>query len=146
MISVCNRADLVERAEIIREKGTNRSQFFRGQVDKYTWVDIGSSFLPGELVAAFLYAQLEREAGFAGAEREPEPPAQRVEQIGGAGLGLAWMVVSAGDPTNGLLPMFYIPPRDLITGVVLIGVMAFIAGILPALQARRLRVADALRR
>lgn len=49
-----------ERAEIIREKGTNRSQFFRGQADKYTWVDIGSSFLPGELVAAFLYAQFEQ--------------------------------------------------------------------------------------
>ena len=48
-----------ERAEIIREKGTNRSQFFRGAVDKYTWVDIGSSYLPGELIAAFLYAQLE---------------------------------------------------------------------------------------
>jgi dTDP-4-amino-4,6-dideoxygalactose transaminase len=48
-----------ERAEIIREKGTNRSQFFRGQVDKYTWVDIGSSYLPSELNAAFLYAQLE---------------------------------------------------------------------------------------
>lgn len=53
------RPDLVERAEIIREKGTNRSRFLRGQVDKYTWVDIGSSFLPGELVAAFLYGQLE---------------------------------------------------------------------------------------
>jgi dTDP-4-amino-4,6-dideoxygalactose transaminase len=48
-----------ERAEIIREKGTNRSQFFRGQVDKYTWVDIGSSFLPSEITAAFLWAQLE---------------------------------------------------------------------------------------
>lgn len=48
-----------ERAEIIREKGTNRSQFFRGMVDKYTWVDLGSSYLPSELVAAFLYAQLE---------------------------------------------------------------------------------------
>lgn len=56
-----NRRDLVERAEIIREKGTNRSRFLRGQVDKYTWVDIGSSFLPGELVAAFLFAQLEQE-------------------------------------------------------------------------------------
>ncbi len=52
--------DLIERAEIIREKGTNRSRFLRGQVDKYTWVDIGSSFLPGELVAAFLYGQLEQ--------------------------------------------------------------------------------------
>jgi len=50
---------LVDRAEVIREKGTNRSQFFRGQVDKYTWVDIGSSYLPGEIVAAFLFAQME---------------------------------------------------------------------------------------
>lgn len=54
-----NDPALAERAEIIREKGTNRSQFFRGQIDKYTWVDIGSSYLPGELVAAFLWAQLE---------------------------------------------------------------------------------------
>jgi dTDP-4-amino-4,6-dideoxygalactose transaminase len=54
-----NNPTFVERAEIIREKGTNRSQFFRGQVDKYTWVDIGSSYLPGELIAAFLWAQLE---------------------------------------------------------------------------------------
>nr|WP_320051353.1 dTDP-4-amino-4,6-dideoxygalactose transaminase [uncultured Desulfuromonas sp.] len=51
---------LVERAEIIREKGTNRSRFFRGEVDKYTWVDLGSSYLPSELVGAFLWAQLER--------------------------------------------------------------------------------------
>lgn len=50
---------LAARAEIIREKGTNRSQFFRGQVDKYTWVDIGSSYLPGEVIAAFLWAQME---------------------------------------------------------------------------------------
>jgi dTDP-4-amino-4,6-dideoxygalactose transaminase len=54
-----NSPDLVERAEIIREKGTNRSRFFRGQVDKYTWVDIGSSYLPSDLLAAFLFAQLE---------------------------------------------------------------------------------------
>lgn len=54
-----NDAELVERAEIIREKGTNRSSFFRGEVDKYGWVDIGSSFLPSELIAAFLRAQLE---------------------------------------------------------------------------------------
>jgi dTDP-4-amino-4,6-dideoxygalactose transaminase len=54
-----NNVRYVERAEIIREKGTNRSQFFRGQVDKYRWVDIGSSYLPGELTAAFLAAQLE---------------------------------------------------------------------------------------
>ena len=56
---VVNDRDLVERALVIREKGTNRSQFFRGQVDKYTWVDIGSSYLPSDLLAAFLLAQLE---------------------------------------------------------------------------------------
>lgn len=54
-----NDLEFVQRAEIIREKGTNRSQFFRGQVDKYTWCDLGSSFLPGELIAAFLWAQME---------------------------------------------------------------------------------------
>jgi dTDP-4-amino-4,6-dideoxygalactose transaminase len=51
---------LIERAKIIREKGTNRTEFFQGKVDKYTWVDIGSSFLPSELIGAFLYAQLEQ--------------------------------------------------------------------------------------
>ena len=55
-----NEPALLERAEIIREKGTNRSRFFRGQVDKYTWVDIGSSYLPSDMLAAFLYAQLEQ--------------------------------------------------------------------------------------
>ena len=54
-----NSKKFLERAEIIREKGTNRSQFFRGQIDKYTWVDIGSSYLLSDLLAAFLYAQLE---------------------------------------------------------------------------------------
>ena len=54
-----NDAQFIERAEIIREKGTNRSQFFRGQVDKYGWVDIGSSFLPSDIIAAFLFAQLQ---------------------------------------------------------------------------------------
>lgn len=54
-----NDERFTERAEIIREKGTNRSKFFRGQVDKYTWVDIGSSYLPSELICSFLYAQME---------------------------------------------------------------------------------------
>jgi dTDP-4-amino-4,6-dideoxygalactose transaminase len=54
-----NSRKFSERAEMIREKGTNRSQFFRGQVDKYTWVELGSSYLPSELVAAFLWAQME---------------------------------------------------------------------------------------
>lgn len=56
---IINDPSYVERAEIIREKGTNRSRFYRGQVDKYTWVDIGSSYLPSDILAAFLYAQLE---------------------------------------------------------------------------------------
>jgi dTDP-4-amino-4,6-dideoxygalactose transaminase len=56
---VLNGPESVERAEVVREKGTDRSRFFRGQVDKYTWVDIGSSFLPSDILAAFLYAQLE---------------------------------------------------------------------------------------
>lgn len=56
---VINDAALLERAQVIRDKGTNRSRFFRGEVDKYTWVDLGSSYLPSDLLAAFLYAQLE---------------------------------------------------------------------------------------
>ena len=55
-----NDPDQIERAEIIREKGTNRSKFFRGQIDKYTWVDLGSSYLPSDLNAAYLWAQLEK--------------------------------------------------------------------------------------
>lgn len=54
-----NDPELVARAEIIREKGTDRSRFFRGEVDKYTWQEVGSSYLPGEIIAAFLWAQLE---------------------------------------------------------------------------------------
>jgi dTDP-4-amino-4,6-dideoxygalactose transaminase len=54
-----NDETFIERAEIIREKGTNRSKFFRGEIDKYGWVDIGSSYLPSDMIAAFLYAQLE---------------------------------------------------------------------------------------
>ena len=57
---VINRPEYIERAEILREKGTNRSKFFRGQVDKYTWVDFGDSCLPSDLNAAYLWAQLER--------------------------------------------------------------------------------------
>lgn len=56
---VINDEKFAERAEIIREKGTNRSKFFRGEVDKYGWVDMGSSFLPSDIIAAFLYAQIE---------------------------------------------------------------------------------------
>jgi putative ABC transport system permease protein len=67
--------------------------------------------------------------------------------VGGAlGLGLAWLLVSMGDPTNGSFPVFYLPTRDLFIGLVLIVAMAFVAGILPALQAQKLQIADALRR
>lgn len=55
-----NDPQLIERAEIIREKGTNRTSFFRGEVDKYTWVDLGSSYLPGEIIAGFLFAQFSK--------------------------------------------------------------------------------------
>ena len=54
-----NSDEMIEKAEIVREKGTDRSKFYRGQIDKYTWVDYGSSYLPSELNAAYLYAQLE---------------------------------------------------------------------------------------
>ena len=54
-----NDPQYTERAEIIREKGTNRSRLFRGEVDKYTWIDVGSSYLPSDMLAGFLYAQLE---------------------------------------------------------------------------------------
>lgn len=60
---------LIERAEIIREKGTNRNRFFRGQVDKYTWVDVGSSYLPSEILAAFLLAQLQARDSIQGRRR-----------------------------------------------------------------------------
>ena len=55
-----NNKNMIERAEIIREKGTDRSRYLRGEVDKYTWSDIGSSYLPGEVIAAFLWAQMEQ--------------------------------------------------------------------------------------
>jgi dTDP-4-amino-4,6-dideoxygalactose transaminase len=66
---VINDPTLTERAEIIREKGTNRSRFFRGEVDKYTWVDLGSSHLPSDLLAAFLLAQLEARENIQSARR-----------------------------------------------------------------------------
>lgn len=67
---VLNDAKYVERAEIVREKGTNRSRFFRGQIDKYSWVDIGSSYLPSDILAAFLYAQLEVREQIQGKRRQ----------------------------------------------------------------------------
>jgi putative ABC transport system permease protein len=65
---------------------------------------------------------------------------------GGGGLALGWLLVQAGDPTNGFLPVFYIPPRDLVVGVVCVILLGLLSGLLPALQAMRLRIVDALRR
>lgn len=106
-----NRADLVERAEIIREKGTDRSRFLRGQVDKYTWVDVGSSFLPGELIAAFLLAQLEQ------ADRVFDARRALVERYRAAfaGMGAEGRVGLPVQPaeTVGNGHMFYLLMRDI---------------------------------
>lgn len=66
---IVNDPNYIERAEIVREKGTNRKRFFRGEVDKYTWVDIGSSYLPSDLLAAYLLAQLEEKQAILAARR-----------------------------------------------------------------------------
>ena len=103
---VINDPKLVERAEIIREKGTNRSRFFRGEVDKYTWVDIGSSYLPSEILAAHLLAQLE-------AADEIQARRQRVWRAYFSGL-MPWakaggaLLPSAEGLTEGAFHLFYV--------------------------------------
>ena len=67
--------------------------------------------------------------------------------VGGAiGLGLAWLITQGGDPTNGMLPAFFLPPADLVRGALIALALGIVAGIMPALQAMRLRIVDALRR
>jgi len=107
-----NDERFVARAEVIREKGTNRSQFFRGEVDKYSWVDIGSSYLPSELVGAFLWAQLERAAQI-NARRMKLCAAYRsgLEPLAQRGLLQLAQPVPTGVRGNGHL--FYILLRDL---------------------------------
>lgn len=105
------RPDLIERAEIIREKGTNRSLFLRGQVDKYTWVDIGSSFLPGELVAAFLHGQLEQTAAIK-ARRLALCDRYREAFAELAAAGRVQLPVQPDD-TSGNGHMFYLLMRDI---------------------------------
>lgn len=88
-----NDESLISRAEIVWEKGTDRSQFFRGEINKYTWMDIGSSYLPSELIGAFLYAQLERADEIVAVRRQlwqhyveslaPLQTAERIELPGG---------------------------------------------------------------
>lgn len=106
-----NDERLVERAEIIREKGTNRSQFFRGQTDKYTWVDIGSSYLPGELIAAFLYAQLEH-AELITAQRRATVSRYQLQMQALAATGrIELPTISLSEQGNG--HMFYFLAQDL---------------------------------
>ena len=107
-----NDERLVARAEVIREKGTNRAQFFRGEVDKYSWVDIGSSYLPSELVGAFLWAQLER-AEAINAKRIALCAAYRggLEPLAARGALTLPQPEPAGATGNG--HMFYVLLRDL---------------------------------
>jgi putative ABC transport system permease protein len=65
---------------------------------------------------------------------------------GGLGLGMAWLFVQRGDPTGGMLPIFMLPPRDVVTGAVLIAVLGILAGLIPAVTAMNLKITDALRR
>ena len=107
-----NEAALAARAEVIREKGTNRSQFFRGEVDKYTWVDIGSSFLPSELVGAFLCAQLEHaDAIMATRKRLCAAYRHGLGELERAGLLRLPQPDPSGTASNG--HMFYILLDDL---------------------------------
>jgi len=107
-----NDERFVARAEIVREKGTNRSQFFRGEVDKYTWVDIGSSYLPSELVGAFLWAQLEQAAAI-NARRLAACAAYRsgLAELEARGLLALPQPVPAHITPNG--HMFYVLARSL---------------------------------
>lgn len=90
---VVNDRQLVERAEIIREKGTDRSRFFRGEVDKYSWVDVGSSYLPAEILAAVLFAQLEAWPGIQARRRVlwDRYAAQLAGWAGDSGIGLPFV-------------------------------------------------------
>lgn len=101
----------VERAEILREKGTNRAKFFRGQVDKYTWVDLGSSYLPSELNAAYLYAQLEAAQEIYDRRMQKwEFYRERLQPLAERGL-LELPVIPPGCVHNA--HMFYIKAKDL---------------------------------
>ncbi len=109
-----NDERLVARAEVIREKGTNRSQFFRGEVDKYSWVDIGSSYLPSELVGAFLWAQLEH-ADRINAKRKTLCAAYRQGLDPLARRGALALPQSEPSGVTGNCHMFYILLKDLST-------------------------------
>lgn len=113
-----NNKKYAERAEIIREKGTDRSRFFRGQVDKYTWQDYGSSFLPGELTAAFLLAQLEQaekitrlrksiwdiyDVGFKSLEEDHLLQRAKVPEDRTSNAHMYYVMLNKGSDRNGLI-------------------------------------------
>jgi len=107
---VINDERFVKRAEIIREKGTNRSAFFRGEVDKYNWVDVGSSFLPSDIIAAFLYAQLENLDDIQGRRRQIwEWYHAALAPLAGAGL---LQLPRIPDYATNNAHMFYVVCRD----------------------------------
>jgi len=114
-----NDERFVERAEIVREKGTNRSKFFRGEVDKYTWVDIGSSYLPSELIGAFLWAQLEHAVEIIAKRRalcaQYRAGLAELEESGHVALPQP-----APDGINPNGHMFYVLTRDLVERTALI--------------------------
>jgi dTDP-4-amino-4,6-dideoxygalactose transaminase len=114
-----NDPRFVERAEIIREKGTNRAQFFRGEVDKYTWVDVGSSFLPSELIGAFLWAQLEH-AGAINAKRMRLCDAYRASLSPLAQAGKLELPRPEPADVRGNGHLFYVMLKDLETRTALI--------------------------
>jgi dTDP-4-amino-4,6-dideoxygalactose transaminase len=108
-----NRPDLVERAEILRDKGTNRQKFFRGQVDKYTWVDLGSAYVPCEMVGAFLFGQLEMMQTISERRRQIyEYYQQSFEPLAAEGI-LQLPCVPAGCTSN--FHLFYLLTRDAAT-------------------------------
>jgi len=112
-----NNPELLERAEIIREKGTNRSKFVRGEVDKYTWVEVGSSYLPSEIVCAFLYAQLEMMDAISERRREiHDYYYASLSPLAGEHL-LRLPVTPEGCSTNYHLFFILLPDRDTRNGL-----------------------------
>ncbi len=104
-----NDAAMIERAEILREKGTDRSRFFRGEIDKYTWRDIGSSYCPGEIVSAFLYAQFEQAEAIIQARRASYE-AYRIGLAGLARAGHVTLPAATADEANGHI--FWLLAKD----------------------------------
>jgi len=108
---VINDADLVGRAEILREKGTNRSRFFRGEIDRYSWVDLGSSYLPSDLLAAYLFGQLEAREKIQARRREiwERYATELADWAARLGAGLPTVPAHCGHPYH----LFYLMLPDL---------------------------------